>query len=107
MINNQKVSGLIGLATRAGKVTFGAEACQTAIQKRKVKLVIIAADAAERTKKNFNDICQKYNVPIIEILDIEQLSNCIGKENKAIISINDINFSKEICKIVNGGEIIG
>ena len=107
MINNQKISGLIGLAARAGKVTFGTEACQTSIQKKKAKLLIIATDAAERTKKNFNDICQKYNVKIMEILNTEQLSKIIGKENKVVISINDVNFSKEICKIVNGGEIIG
>lgn len=107
MTNNQKIGGLIGLATRAGKIVFGTEACQTAIKKHKVKLLLIATDSAERTKKNFKNICEQYSLPIIEKLSIEELSKYIGKENKAIIGINDANFSKEILKIVNGGEVIG
>lgn len=78
----------------------------TAIQKRKVKLIVVAADAAERTKKNFRDICHNNQVSIIEILTIEELSNSIGKDNKAIIGISDSNFSNEILKI-SGGEVIG
>lgn len=106
MINQNKVCGLIGLATRAGKIVFGTEACMSAIQKKKIKLIVIAADAAERTKKNFRDICYKDQVSIIEILTIEELSKSIGKENKAVIGISDSNFSEEILKI-NGGEVIG
>ena len=46
MIKN-KVSGLLGLATRAGKITFGTEACLKDIEKNRVKLIIIALDAKE------------------------------------------------------------
>ena len=38
---------------------------------------------------------------------IEELSKAIGKSNKAILGIEDINLSKEIQKINNGGEVIG
>ena len=56
---------------------------------------------------NFKNICNEKNVPIFEILNIEEISNAIGQSNKAIIGIKDINFSKEIIKIINGGEAIG
>ncbi|MFR2571377.1 MAG: hypothetical protein ACLS90_06770 [Clostridia bacterium] len=46
-------------------------------------------------------------MPIIIIGKIETLSKSIGKNNKAIIGINDINLSKEIEKINNGGDVIG
>lgn len=56
---------------------------------------------------NFKNICNEKKVPIFEILNIEEMSNAIGQSNKAVIGIKDINFSKEIIKIINGGEAIG
>ena len=107
MLINSKVCGLLGLARRAGKISFGTEACRKDIESNRVKLVIIAEDAAERTKMNFKNICKEKDVPIFEILNIDELSKAIGQSNKAIIGIKDINFSKEIIKIINGGEAIG
>ena len=77
------------------------------IQKKKVKLVIIAEDASERTKLNFQIKCEENKIPIYEILSIESLSKCIGKNNKAVVGIKDTNFSNEMLKIINGGEVIG
>ena len=44
---------------------------------------------------------------IFEILNIDEISKAIGQSNKAVVGIKDINFSKEIVKIINGGEAIG
>ena len=106
MIKN-KICGLLGLATRAGKTVFGTEACKQALEKNKIKLMIIATDAAERTKMNFNNICNSKNIPILEYLNMEELSKTIGKYNNAVIGIKDANFSREIIKIIDGGEAIG
>lgn len=107
LINNKRICGLLGLATRAGKIVFGTEACIQAIEKNKIKLVIIATDAAERTKMNFKNICTDKNIPIEECLKTEEMSKAIGKNNKVVVGIKDINFSNEIIKIINGGEAIG
>lgn len=106
MINN-KICGLLGLARRAGKLSFGTESCIQEIEKNKIKLIIIAINAAERTKMNFKNICDKKKIPIFEILNIDEISKAIGQSNKAVVGIKDINFSKEIIKIINGGEAIG
>ncbi len=106
-MTNNKILGLIGLATRARKIAFGADSVELEIKKKKVKLIIIAEDSSERTKNKFKKLSEEYGIPIIEKETIETLSKAIGKDNKAIIGIEDINFSKEIIKINNGGEIIG
>lgn len=106
MINN-KVYGLIGLAMRAGKIAFGADAVEDLIKKRKLKLVIVAENSSDRTKNNFEFMCNKNNIPIIIYGNIEDISKSIGKQNKAIIGIKETNIANEISKIVNGGEIIG
>ena len=56
---------------------------------------------------NLKNICSEKEIPIFEILNIEEMSKAIGQSNKAVVGIKDINFSKEIIKIINGGEAIG
>ena len=104
---NNKIYGLLGLARKAGKISFGTQSCIEAIEKRKAKLVIIAEDCSDRTKKNFEDISNTANVSIRVIGTIENISKCIGQNNKAVIVVRDENFAKEIIKKIDGGEIIG
>ena len=106
MVNN-KILGLIGLAARARKLCFGADSVEEKTKKGKVKLLIIAEDASNRTKDKFIKLTEEKNIPIIIKEKIETLSKAIGKSNKAIIGIEDINLSNEIQKINNGGEAIG
>ena len=91
-MTNKKILGLIGLSARARKVSFGADSVET---------------QAKRTKDKFNKLAVQYNIPIIINGSIEELSKAIGKNNKAILGIEDINLSKEIERINNGGEVIG
>ena len=106
MIKN-KIYGLLGLARRAGKISFGTESSIDTIERRKAKLVIIAEDSSDRTKKNFQNICKNYNIPIRIYGTIDEISQSIGQNNKAVIVIKDENFSNEIIKKIDGGEIIG
>lgn len=106
-MKNNKILGLIGLAARARKISYGADSVELQVQKRKVYLIILAQDSSERTKEKFQKISEKYNIPIIIIGNIENLSKAIGKSNKAILGIEDINLSNEIQKIYDGGEAIG
>jgi len=104
---NKRILGLIGLSARARKICFGADSVEGQIKKRKVKLIIVAENASTRTKDKFKKLSEEYNVPIIIIGEIEELSKAIGKDNKAIVGIEEVNLSNEIQKINNGGEVIG
>lgn len=104
---NKKILGLVGLSARARKISFGADSVEQQIKKRKVKLIILAEDSSERTKDKFRKLSEQYHIPIIIAGKIETLSKAIGKSNKAILGIEDINLSNEIQKINNGGEVIG
>lgn len=92
---------------KAGKVCFGADSVEENIIKQKVKLLIISEESSERTKNKFVKLCEKNNIPVIIGGDIESLSKSIGKNNKAIIGIKDINFSNSIQRKYNGGDVIG
>ena len=59
---NKKILGLIGLAARDRKISFGADSVEESILKRKVKLVIVSKESSERTNSKFSKICEKYNI---------------------------------------------
>ena len=95
---NKKILGLVGLAARARKVSFGADSVELQIKKRKVKLIIVAEDSSTRTKEKFIKLSEQFNIPIEIMGEIDELSKAIGKSNKAIIGIEDINLASEIQK---------
>lgn len=101
-----KVLRLLGLATRARKISFGADSVEDTIKKHKAKLVIVAQDSADRTKRNIIRVSEENNVPVRIYGTIETISKNIGKDNKAVICVNDINFSNEMLRIIDGGEAI-
>lgn len=107
MEKQTKLSGLIGLATRAGKICFGTEACFEQIERKKVKLVFLATNASERTKKRIKEKCKEQKVPVEESFSMEQISQATGKTNKVVIGIQDYHFANQMQKIISGGEIIG
>lgn len=96
-----------GLSTRAGKTVFGTDACLQAIEKKKVKLILVAEDASERTRQNFIRKCKENLIPIYIFGSIEEISKSIGKINKVVIGIKEKSLAKEIIKIIDGGDMIG
>ena len=91
-----KVLGMIGLAKRAGKVATGEDICSRAVKGGKSKLIIVACDASENTKKSITDSCRFYNVDYIEAGSKSELGKYTGADSRAVVSINDDNFAKAI-----------
>ena len=102
MLTNKKILGLLGLASRARKISFGADSTLQDTKKNKVKLIIIAEDASERTKNKFIEVADNAKIPIVIFETIENLSKAIGKQNKAIIGIKENNIAIEIEKLYRG-----
>ena len=104
----RKVLGMLGISAKTKKIVCGNDATIEDIEKHRVKLVIVAENASERTKKNIKNICDKSNVPILEFGDIDEISQTIGKSNKAIIGIKSKSLSEEIEKLIKeiGGDLL-
>lgn len=99
---------MLGISAKAGKVVCGNDATIEDIERHKVKLVIVAENASDKTKKNMKFLCDKNTIPIFEFGEIDEISKTIGKSNKAIIGIKSKSLSDEIVKLIkdNGGELI-
>ena len=95
---NDRLLSLLGLARRAGKLVIGNDAVLESVKSGKSKLVIITADASERTKRNINSACQ--GAPVREIQYSEKdILKAAGKSGK-ILSIEDDGFAQSITALV-------
>ncbi len=91
MEQNKKLR-MLGLAARAGKVITGLDLCEKAIRRNKAKLIILAEDAADSTKKQF---CA-YNLLVLYVQDKETLGKFTGKEYRSVCVVCDAGLAKAI-----------
>lgn len=87
----------LGLAMRAGKVVTGDEVVLKAIRSSEAKLVILAGDASDLTKK-FRDKCGSYNIPLVIGFDRDSLGTSVGKPERVVLAITDQGFAELISK---------
>lgn len=104
MVN--KIYGLLGICSKAGKITVGTEAVMEAVLKNQIELVIIAEDTSQKTKQKIEKVCEERNVIVKKFGTIFDNSNAIGKVNKAIIGVKDKNLAKAILEKICGGEML-
>lgn len=85
---------ILGLANRARKITLGTENTINSIRANKVKLVLLANDASDNTKKKVNDKCNYYKVKVVELFNSKEMSSSLGKRsNIMVVGITDQGFS--------------
>ena len=90
----------------AGKIVSGMDAVCDELNRNKVKLLIVAKDASEKTISNIRFLAERKKMPVIVMGTIEQNSKAIGRINRAVIGIKDKNIADGIKKIC-GGEAFG
>ena len=94
---NNKFLGMLGLAKRAGKVQTGEDICSKAVKSGVSKLIIVACDASDNTKKSITDSCKFYKTKFVEAGSKAEL----GADSRAVVSVNDDNFAKAILDRLN------
>ena len=100
-----KALRLLGLATRAGKVVSGGFLTEKLVKSGQARLVIVAEDASENTKKLFRDKCRFYEAPLKLYSSINQLGRAIGKGPRSSVGISDKNFAVNIKKLIDEEEV--
>lgn len=91
---SSKFFNRLGLAMRAGKVVHGDSAVLDAIRSQEAKLVLLAADASDKTRKKFADKCSHYHIPLVEYGTRSDIGAGIGKEARVVVAVTDSGFVK-------------
>ena len=99
---NDRLLGMLGLAVRAGKVTYGVFQTEKAINEGKMKLVVAATDMGESNKRRIESKCSANGVKLIFYSTKELLSRSAGKENMPVAGICDENLAAAVVKIYGG-----
>ena len=71
------------------------------MEKKKVKLVILANDLAENSIKKMISLAGRYRVPYRIFGTMEDLSHMTGTVGKGIFAITDTNFAEVILKEID------
>ncbi|WP_051685289.1 ribosomal L7Ae/L30e/S12e/Gadd45 family protein [Clostridium sp. KNHs205] len=99
--NRTKVLSYIGLATKAGKLLSGEFLTEKTVKEGKAKLVIVADDSSDNTKKMFTNMCTYYKVPIYFFGEKTELGHAIGKEFRASLVLTDKGLADMVEKQLN------
>ena len=98
-----RLKGMLGFAMRAGKVIIGTELVCSAMASRgkdRARLLLIASDASDGTKKKLLHKAEFYGVEVlITNIDSSELGRLLGKlYAPASVAIIDDRFAEEIAK---------
>lgn len=99
--SKRKMLSYMGFAAKARKIVNGYNTCVFTMEKRKIKLLIIAEDLAENSKKKMIQAANKHNVEYRIFGDSDEMSHMTGTEGKGIFGITDENFANVISKEID------
>lgn len=103
-IERKRLYGLIGICAKAGKIRSGEFSTEKSVKSGKAKLVIVANDASEKTKKRFSDMAEFRKIPFnADLCDKDTLGHIIGREFRASLAVEDAGLAKNILSLINGG----
>ena len=86
---------------KSGNLVSGSFSTEKAIKECKAKVVIIAADVAENSRKKYENMCEFYHVPVYFYGTKDELGHAIGKEYRASIAIIDQGLAKAVIQSIN------
>jgi ribosomal protein L7Ae-like RNA K-turn-binding protein len=96
---------LISMGQRAGKIVSGAFAVKSNINRGRVKLLLIAADAAAQSVQELNGLATARGVPVLSYGSKDDLGRLIGKSARAALAITDQHMARGILEAFERGEV--
>ncbi len=97
---DRKLTQILGLCQRAGKLASGETGCLNAIRDSSAELIILAENASDNTKKRFSDSASFYNKKLVVVGDKFELGRAIGKDDRAVLCVIDSVFAKKIVEMI-------
>ena len=99
-----KVLSYLGFAAKARKIATGYNTSCFMMEKKKVKLMLLAEDLSDNSKNKMISIADRYKVPYLIYGNMDELSHITGMEGKGIFSITDDNLAKVISQEIDNNQ---
>ena len=89
----------LGFIKKAGKLSCGELSCREAVEKKKAKLILTAADAAENTRVHAERLAALGRIPYLELpCSKAQLGHVLSREECAVCAVCDKGFAGAVLK---------
>ena len=97
----QRLFGMLGFATRAGKTIVGTDLVCKAMPSGRVKLTVVSSEASDSTKKKLTVKSEFYGIKsLVADIDTEELGRVVGKSSAvAAVAVTEDMFAREILKL--------
>ena len=95
---DRQISSALSLCMKAGKLKTGDFASEKAMRTKAARLIILAGDASDNTKKKFISKAYYYKIPVYVYGCIAGLSHLTGVVNRAVFAVTDSGFAANIEK---------
>lgn len=105
-MKNKAPERYLGLARRAGSIIPGYRTCAGRIGGGRIKLIIVAEDAASNTKNKFESLCSRYDVPFAVYGTTDQLCKAAGMSGISVYGITDRNIANVMIKEISDETIV-
>ena len=93
---SHKGFSLLGMARKAGQLSYHEEANLSAIRSGRAKLLLLAVDAGAATEKKYINKCTSYRVPLVRVTDRTALGLALGTAPRSAVAVLDNGFAKRL-----------
>lgn len=97
------VGEMLSLCRRGGWIISGDVAVRKGFERKKVKLLILAEDASERTKNFFCELAVRHGIPVIVYGSKSELGSLLNKPPRAVAAVTNYNLAQGILKAIGKG----
>ncbi|MEW5848991.1 MAG: DUF448 domain-containing protein [Myxococcota bacterium] len=92
----ERAEKLLGLSRRQGAVRIGADETERSLTSQRAHLLLVATDAAERTRRHAVDAARHVGVPVVDAPPMAQLGAAVGKTDVAVMTVESLELADEI-----------
>ena len=83
---------------------LGTFACEKGVKGGKDGLVLLDAGASNRTKKDVQNMCKFFEIPLIEVEPEGMMGKGCGKDGLMLAGITDLGFTKRLEEIAKSND---
>ncbi|MHB1152910.1 MAG: L7Ae/L30e/S12e/Gadd45 family ribosomal protein [Eubacteriales bacterium] len=106
--SHNKLGSMLGLARKAGKLSYGTDRITDSIRNKHPNIVLMASDISENTRKRIENCCKYYKTEYGNLdMTMDILSHYLGQTSAvSAVSIMDKGFTAAILDIINSTTVV-
>jgi len=97
MVSHNGVTGLLGLAKKAGATASGTEGVRGLVRSGRSRLVLLACDCSQNAAKRVENCCSSYHAALIHTgLTMQELGAAVGSAPCSAVAVSDKGLADAI-----------